>query len=36
MYSIREETLSLAYTIHTTPEELKKPLDYFGFVFEES
>ena len=33
MYYISEEILSLAYNVHTTPEELKKSLDHFGFVF---
>ena len=36
MYYIREEILSLAYNVHTTPEELKKSLAHFGFVFEEN
>ena len=36
MYYISEEILSLAYNVHTTPEELKKSLDHFGFVFEEN
>ena len=36
MYYIREEILRLAYNVHTTPEELKKLLDHFGFVFEEN